>query len=349
MAKKKIEPITGVPNEDKLLVQKSRPLFALWQSDLSLSEFKILDTYLSRINSHKPDNRAVMFEKGELEALLGVQKINKKDLEVRLKHLMEHVVKLEDKGSKKGFRLVSLFEEAIAEQDDNGLWQVKLECTQKAMMYFFNIESIGYLRYKLRCVTSLTSRYTYIMFTYLEHNRYRGSWEIDLDELKQNLGCDKEEYAKEFKYFNRDVLKKVHKEMHEKTECKYTYEPIKKGRTVVAIRFTVETLPKLTFEDIDPNQYTIFDVQKEIENEEREYFCDEEFNDFTDEQLDVLRELMRNKVPEDLIESHYAVLQNRLEAYRWASADYLRRQVKVARLRKPKNLFAYVKKMLENE
>lgn len=347
--KKKIEPITGVPQEDKLTVQKSLPLFALWQSDLTLSEFKILDTYLARINSHKPNDRAVMLEKGELETLLGVQKINKKDLEVRLKHLMEHVVKLEDNGSKKGFRLVSLFEEAVAEQDDNGLWQVKLECTEKAMMYFFNIDSIGYLRYKLRCITSLTSRYTYIMFTYLEHNRFRKSWEIDLDELKSILACDKEEYAKEFKYFNRDVLKKVHKEMHEKTECKYTYEPIKKGRSVVAIRFTVETLPKLTFEDADPNQYTIFDVQEEIENEEREYFCDEEFNDFTDEQLDVLRELIRHKVPEDLIESHYAVLQNRLEAYRWASADYLRRQVKVARLRKPKNLFAYVKKMLENE
>lgn len=350
MAKKKIEPITGVPNEDKLTVQKSLPLFALWQSDLTLSEFKILDTYLSRIDSHKPDKRAVMLEKGELEAILGVQKINKKDLEARLKHLMEHVVKLEDRGSKKGFRLVSLFEEAVAEQDDNGLWQVKLECTQKAMMYFFNVESLGYLRYKLRCITSLTSRYTYIMFTYLEHNRFRKSWEVDLDELKQILACDKDDFYKEFKRFNERILKKVHKEMHEKTECKYTYEPIKKGRSVVAIRFTVETLPKLTFEDdIDPNQYTIFDVQEEMENQEREYFCDEEFNDFTDEQLDVLRELIRHKVPEDLIESHYAVLQNRLEAYRWASADYLRRQVKVARLRKPKNLFAYVKKMLENE
>ena len=347
--KKKIEPITGVPQEDKLTVQKSLPLFALWQSDLTLSEFKILDTYLARINSHKPNDRAVMLEKGELETLLGVQKINKKDLEVRLKHLMEHVVKLEDNGSKKGFRLVSLFEEAIAEQDDNGLWQVKLECTEKAMMYFFNIDSIGYLRYKLRCITSLTSRYTYIMFTYLEHNRFRKSWEVDLDELKKILACDQDEFYKEFKRFNERILKKVHKELHEKTECKYTYEPIKKGRSVVAIRFTVETLPKLTFEDADPNQYTIFDVQEEIENEEREYFCDEEFNDFTDEQLDVLRELIRHKVPEDLVESHYAVLQNRLEAYRWASADYLRRQVKVARLRKPKNLFAYVKKMLENE
>lgn len=346
MAKKKIEPITGVPNEDKLTVQKSLPLFALWQSDLTLSEFKILDTYLSRIDSHKPDKRAVMFEKGELEALLGVQKINKKDLEARLKHLMEHVVKLEDKVSKKGFRLVSLFEEAIAEQDDNGLWQVKLECTQKAMMYFFNVESLGYLRYKLRCITSLTSRYTYIMFTYLEHNRYRKSWEVDLDELKQILACDTEETYKEFKRFNDRLLKRVHKEMHEKTECRYTYEPIKKGRSVVAIRFTVETLPKLTFEDdYDPNQYTLDDWQ----NSQREAELPDEFKEFTDEQIDILRDLSREKIPQDLIDFHYGTVHDTAFAIKWAKDEYICRQIKIAKTRKPKNLFLYVKKMIENE
>lgn len=257
MARKKIEPITSLGNEDKLTVQKSLPLFALWRSELTLPEFKILDTYLSRINSLKPEKRAVMFEKGELEKILGVKKINNQDLQVRLKHLMGNVIEIPDESTKKGFRLVTLFEEAVAEQDARGLWQVRLECTQKAMKYFFNIENLGYLRYKLRCITSLTSRYTYIMFIYLEANRYRKSWNVPLDELKQILDCANEEYAKEFKYFNRDVLKKVQKEMHKKTECRYNYEPIKKGRSVVAIQFTVETLPKASLEDIDPNQYTI--------------------------------------------------------------------------------------------
>ena len=169
MARKKIEPIETLgKNTDKLIVQKSLPLFELWQSKLTLPEFKILDTYLSRIDSHKPDKRVVVFGKGELESILGVKKINNTELERRLTHLMGNVIKIPDKTEKKGFRLVTLFEEAVAEQDDYGLWQVKLECTQKAMKYFFNIENLGYLRYKLRCITSLSSRYTYIMFIYLE-------------------------------------------------------------------------------------------------------------------------------------------------------------------------------------
>lgn len=248
MARKKIEPIISLGNEDKLTVQKSLPLFSLWRSELSLAEFKILDIYLSRIDSHKPEKRAIMFEKGELEKILGVKKINNQDLKTRLKHLMGNVIEVPDDSIKQGFKLVTLFEEATAEQDDYGLWQVKLECTQKAMKYFFNIEDLGYLRYKLRCITSLTSRYTYIMFIYLEKNRFRKRWDVPLDELKQILACDTEETYKTFKRFNDLILKKVYKEMHEKTECKYTYEPIKKGRTVVGIRFEVETLPKLETE-----------------------------------------------------------------------------------------------------
>ena len=248
MARKKIEPIISLGNEDKLTVQKSLPLFSLWRSELTLAEFKILDTYLSRIDSHKPEKRAIMFEKGELEKILGVKKINNQDLKTRLIHLMGNVIEVPDDSIKQGFKLVTLFEEATAEQDDYGLWQVKLECTQKAMKYFFNIENLGYLRYKLRCITSLTSRYTYIMFIYLEKNRYRKNWDVPLDELKQILDCDKVETYKEFKEFNKQVLKRIQKEMHEKTECKYTYEPIKKGRTVVGIRFEVETLPKLETE-----------------------------------------------------------------------------------------------------
>ena len=104
------------------------------------------------------------------------------------------------------------------------------------------VENLGYLRYKLRCIMPITSRYTYIMFLYLEANRYRKSWNVELDVLKEILDCDKEDLYKEYKFFNQKILKRVQKEMHEKTECRYSYEPIKKGRSVVAIHFTVKTL-----------------------------------------------------------------------------------------------------------
>ena len=303
MGRKKLDQIIGLGHFDKLTVQKSRPLFALWRSDLTLSEFKILDTYLARINSRDSEKRAIILEKGEIEDALGVQKINNKDLKERLKHLMGNVVELPDNDDPNGFTLVTLFEEAKAEQDEEtGLWKVKLECTQKAMKYFFNVEHIGYWQYKLRSITSLTSRYTYIMFTYLESNRRFMSWNIKLSYLKQILGCDQEEYAKEFKYFNRDVLKKIQKELFEKTDCRYTYEPIKKGRSVVAIHFMLEPLPKEYeapeqlempgFTDPEP----VFDVSQS-ETERRDLYRDALAPyAITDDQIDELVQLARKHI-----------------------------------------------------
>lgn len=346
MSRKKIEPITSLGNEDKLTVQKSLPLFALWRSELTLSEFKILDTYLARINSHKPDKRAVMFEKGELEKLLGVQKINNKELEERLKHLMGNVVKIPDSDNKKGFRLITLFEEAVAEQDNYGLWQVKMECTQKAMKYIFNMENLGYLRYKLRCITSITSRYTYIMFIYLEANRFRKSWEVPIDELKEILACDKEETYKQFKRFNDLILKKVQKEMLEKTECRYSYEPIKKGRSVVAIRFTVETLPKLTIDsDYDPNQFTLEDLQNDNTKDVWVSALEKDgVSEFTQEQINEIREVLvtipEYKLPEDT--------DIQFRRYRYMTQKYAVLN-RVASETKIKNRFLYFMKMLKSD
>lgn len=343
MARKKIEPITSLGNEDKLTVQKCLPLFSLWRSELTLSEFKILDTYLSRIDSHQPDKRTVVFEKGELEKLLGVKRIRTEELDERLKHLGTPI-RIDDSTSKnKRFTRISLFEKAVAEQDEYGLWQVELTASPSAMKYFFNIENLGYLRYKLRCITSITSRYTYIMFIYLEANRFRKSWEVSLEELKEILACDKEETYKEFKRFNDRLLKRVQKEMHEKTECKYTYEPIKKGRSVVSVKFTVETLPKASL-DIDPNQMTLEQWQEKKREGELWEEAVAEFG-FTSEQTEALHEVLicipENRMPQSI--ACYDAID--LRRYHYMC-------IKVAELKNRKNVrnhFSYLLKMLKQD
>lgn len=348
MARKKIEPIISLGNEDKLIVQKSLPLFSLWRSELTLAEFKILDTYLSRINSHDTDKRVVMFEKGELENILGVKKINQKDLEDRLKHLMGNVVEIADEDIKKGFKLITLFEEAIAEQDKNGLWQIKLECTQKAMKYFFNIENLGYLRYKLRCITSLTSRYTYIMFIYLEANRYRKSWDIPVDELKQILDCDKEETYKAFKRFNDLLLKKVQKEMNEKTECRYKYEPIRKGRNVVAIHFEIETLSNTNLEEIDENQMTFEQWQEEAVKEKELWQEPLEAFEFNQEQYDEIFSVLIT-IPSDKLPQSQAC-HGSVELMRYHYLDQKAKEILRRDKQKPiRSKFAYLLKLMKQD
>ena len=228
---------------DSLLVQKTNPLLTLSDTDMTLPELKILDVYLSRIDSHNPEKRFIRLEKGQIEKLLGVTQIKPHDLEKRIDNLFQTIT-IRDERKSKGFTKVALFEKAVCYQDDDGLWQVDLGASWSAMEYIFNPETIGYLRYRLANVINLTSRYSYILYLYLEHERYRKSWEIELDELKAMLRCNAETYSQFFR-FNGLVLKKCYNELTEKTTLRFTYSPVRRGRAVRAIRFTVETTPQL--------------------------------------------------------------------------------------------------------
>lgn len=339
MARKKVEPITSLGQEDKLTVQKSLPLFSLWRSNLTLPEFKILDTYLSRINSHVPEKRTVVFEKGELEELLGVDRIRTEELDKRLCHLGTPI-RIDDTTAKnKKFTRISLFEKAVAEQDSNGIWRVELTASTSAMKYFFNVEQLGYLRYKLRCITSITSRYTYIMFTYIESNRFRKTWTVDLDELKHILNCENEEYSKQFKYFNRDVLRRIQKEMHEKTECRYSYTPVKKGRSVVAIQFKVESL---VIPDQIPGQMNIADISGILPPGHELWETAMPDSGFTGEQIEHLRSLI-STVPEHKMPDLGNIDINRYHYVRnlWTRMLAQRRSVR--------DRYAYLCRMIEQD
>ena len=341
MPKRKKLPVVpdyvGLGDIEKLTVQKSTPLQSLTQTDLTLPELKLLDVYLSRIDSHDPEKRTVQIEKGELERVLGVTRILKDDLDTRLRHLFQ-IVEVKDETKRKGFKLVSLFEEADAEPDENGLWTITLTCTPSAREYVFNIENLRYLRYRLRNIVELKSRYSYILFMYLENNRdFRKSWEVSLNELKERLGCTSTTTYNKFKYFNDLILKKCHQEINEKTDCKFDYEPVKRGRVIVAIRFTIKTLKQLAVEDVA----NLPEVQNAPENRPLWESVLKEWK-LSQEKLDELAALLdtipKSKLPEaeDTEQSKYKYIA--------LKAVEIKRRSQEKRIN---NRFAYLKKMID--
>lgn len=343
MARKKISPIETLGSDvDNLTVQKSRPLFALWRSELTLPEFKILDTYLSRIDSHNPDRRTVTFSKGELEDLLGIKKINLSTLDERLSHLMT-TIRIDDSSSRRGFVRIALFERAVAEQDEYGLWQVQLECTRSAMKYVFNVENLGYLRYKLRCITALKSRQAYVLFMYLEANRFRNPFEVNLDELKQILSCENEESYRQFKRFNDLVLKRIQRELNEKTECRFHYEPIKRGRSVVAVRFTLDSIAAAIPDQQVPGQMSLNDMSDILSQGHELWETAIPDSGFMGEEIEHLRSLLVT-VPEDKLPN----MGNGIEINRY---HYMRNLwTRMLAQRKPiHDQYAYLCRMIEQD
>lgn len=344
MARKQNNPIETLgKNIDKLTVQKSKPLFALWQSELTLSEFKILDTYLGRINSHDDEQRTVKFEKGELESLLGVKQLKPQVLDERLKHLMT-TVRISDENRKNGFTRIALFEKAYAEQDDYGVWKAELTCTETAKKYIFNVEEINYLRYKLKNIINIKSRYTYIMFLYLWENKYRGSWEVPLDKLKSLLNCENE-YCNQFKVFNDRVLKRVYNEIHKVTDIRYEYETVKKGRSVVAIRFIYKSK---YVDEVEESQNTLEELQEKAIKEKELWQEPLENFEFTKEQYDELFSVLIT-IPSDKLPQSQACYGS-VELMRYHYLDQKAKEILRRDKQKPiRSKFAYLLKLMKKD
>lgn len=342
---------TGIPGEEKLVVQKSNPLQTLSQTDITLSELKILDAYLSRIDSHKPEMRYVRFEKGELESILGVDRIRQEELEKRLKGLFK-TVEITDVNKPKGFKLVALFEKADVTQDEEtGLWQVDLICTASAMEYIFNIENLGYLRYRLGNVINLKSRYSYVLYLYLENNRFRKSWTVSLIELKRILNCNAETYS-QFKRFNDLVLKPSYEEIHNKVDSLiYSYTPIRTGRKVTAIQFEIfEEVDYIETSEPERNE----SAEEKFERMVREYRNSEEMTEFAQavdyefdysELEEILEILRRTDIYKDTVSNskHYGRIFYLREMYKKFLYYCNHAESPI------KNRFKYFTKMLEDE
>ena len=336
--------ITQACGSCNYLVQKSNPLQSLSETKMTLAEFKILDAYLSKIDSHNPEKREVVFDKGELENLLDVVRITNTDLARRIDNLFK-VVTIRDPEKPNKFTKIALFSCAECTQDDDGQWEIKLACSPEAMEYIFNIESIGYLRYRLKNVVNLTSRYSYLLFLYLESNRFRGACTIPLDDLKKMLCCTADTYS-EYKRFNDLVLKKCQKELSQKTDIAFDYVALRRCRKVSSIQFILKTPQNATDSPVEP----LFEERDEFDwtityGSERlatlAEGCNYEFDKAEMEQI--ARVLVRINIPCDRVTKSELLGKQFYLREKYAALN-------VAAENKPiKNRFAYFLKMLERD
>lgn len=329
------------PLDEHNIVQKSKPLLALWQSSFNLIEFKLLDVYLSRINSHVPEQRRVEIEKGELEQIFNVKRIRTDEL---TDHLLKLMSPINLSSTKNELHLLSLFEEARCEKDENGIWQIRLECTQKAMKYFFNIESLGYLRYKLRCITELQSRYSYILFVYVESNRYKKEWYVPVAELREILNCTDNSLYSQFKYFNNRILKRAYAELMLKTPCRFTYVPVRSGRNVTNIMFRMEEFLSID----EPDQSELSEQLDVFEDTDSiALWSDACNNEFTTAEIKQLSEILR-LIPADKFSPYVPCGDIDLQRYHYLAEKYAAIN-RLDGIKHINNRFAYMLAILKSD
>jgi plasmid replication initiation protein len=329
------------------IVEKSRPLVLMRAVEFTLGELKILDTYLSRINARDPNNRTVRFTKEEYEQLMNIERARPEELEKSVSMMMKHTVTVPlGDGEWKKYALFSV--SSFTQDKKTGQWWIELTCTEETKKLFFNIEKLGYLRYQLQNVLALSSRYSVFLYVYLLANRYRGQWTISVEDLKnfvfQCCKKDKPSYYDEYKNFSREVLGKALKEVNEKTDIEFSIKPIRTGRIITNIEFTLVKDEVIEYEPYD--QLTLSDGEmSEREAEDLETLSDMTDNHFTTAELQMLHELMRHN---DRIEK-----DRHTNSMIWGRALYLKAQYQyllTSNSKKPiKHWFNYLKKAVQED
>lgn len=328
--------------DENYIVERSKALVWAQLKDYGVGELKILDTYLSRINARDPDSSMVTFTKKEYAELMGLDPdIRTSQLKSYTKSLLSNVVTIEL--PKNGYVQYPLFSEATCYHDDEkGQVLIKIECNEKLKAAFFGIAQDGYIKYQLKKTIALSSQYSMRLY-YCLKDRPMG-WTVELDELREILGATAPTY-KEFKRFNSLVLQKSVKEINDITDVGVSTENVKKGRSVVAIKFHV-TAKDVVILDKDEVEKLSIPEQEEVPEAEISDIDDPLGmsisvlpRELTRAQVEVLHNLAVDHIP--------AYITNRDEMEMWIS-DYLQEKVLMmkasAKVEKPYNwLYGAVK------
>jgi hypothetical protein len=299
--------------DEKYIVEKSKALVWAQFQDYSPGELKILDTYLSRIDPRNPDASLVTFTKKEYAELMGLDSdIRTEQLKTYTGGLLSNVVTIDLPD--RGYVQYPLFSEAKCYLDDkSGQVTIEVDCNHKLKPAFFDIARNGYVRYQLKNIISLKSQYSVRLYPKLKDRPF--GWTISVEELRKMLGATAASYDV-FKDFNKHVLQKAVKEINEVTDITVTTENVRKGRSVVSIKFKVtEKSPHV----ISKEDSELFNDAKEVEVDEDQIllegvidtnYVDVEDPDdplalcasalptnFTREQVDLLRSLAIEHLP----------------------------------------------------
>lgn len=201
-------------------------LSQLQKSKLSVSELKLIEVYLSKINSHDTQSREVTFSKAELDKLFGTS-LRVADLKKSLDTIRRFEVKnIFEDDFLTTETTVNLFEMSEITYSDSGVQQIKLSCSEVAMRYFFDIENLRYLKYKLKNTIYLTSKYSFRLFMYLLENKFKDSWIVKLSDLIEELQVPYDNYTD----LNKHILKSCCKEIKEKTSLDFMYTNVRRGQ-----------------------------------------------------------------------------------------------------------------------
>lgn len=197
-----------------------------------------------------------------------------------------------------------------------------------------------FTKFQLKEFKPFKSKYSIRMYQLLKQYTLLRERTFDIKDLKLKLGIGEGE-LKQFVEFRRSVLNRAQREL-ENTRMAFEYEPIKRGRRFVKIRFILKNCHEALNENEMNYKYNQMEDVVERPSEPKEDSEPREWRVDYDKIVRLmllLPEKERTKNADGFI----------TEIVNYHDDEYIARQIEYTNIQNPKNYLAYLKKAVEND
>lgn len=220
-------------------VIKSNLMTEMRNCKFTLGEQRLLAVFLSRVNPKDSDKkREVAFTFDEFRSLLDLKSTNRAYWEKTFDSLVSKTIKFEYSTNKySSWTTCTFFSSATMFRDEvTEVLTIKLTANEVIEPLLFDLKK--YLKYQLWNCLRLSSNNQIRMYEILKQYEYKRERMILISDLKEMLGLSKDDY-KVWNDLKIRVLEVCKKALKENTDIYFEYEPIKKGRKFVEIKFLI--------------------------------------------------------------------------------------------------------------
>lgn len=234
------------------LITKSNTLINT-RYDLKLEEQKIILALASMVQPDDEDFKPYVMSVREFAELTGVESAGNKYTRLRklTKELMTKVFEIET--DKEYIQVAWL--SSCRYIKDSGM--IELKFSDELKPYMLQLKN-KFTSYYLSNVLQMKSKYSIRLYEILKSEQYKSRTALTLDELRFILKC--ENYAK-WQNMKQRVIEPSIIEINKLTDILIDYTPIKKGRSIIALEFTIEKngiaaeIDWQTEKDLDGSEY----------------------------------------------------------------------------------------------
>lgn len=336
--------------KDNYIVKKTNILNELRPNLMTLQELRFFTIYLSKINPSDRDTKVVRFSLTDFQSIMNLGRLNIKYIDGVTDSLLKKIIKIPNKDGTRGFEKFQLFSKCkIVFDEVENYNYLEIEAHDEALPLLFEYKN-KFFTYKLWNALRLKSVNQLRMYEILKQYEKIGTRILTIDELKELIGIDKNEYVR-YGDFKVRVLEACQVALAENTDIIFDFEPYgKKGKggKIVALKFTIKNnknyVDELSLADFVDIQNTVEEEQKLLEKVNKSSY---------DERIEFLSEACKNEfsikemivIYNEICDKHEELILDELRCYDFLHSKYAELNMRAEKTT-IKNRFAYLKTII---